>query len=406
MIRGARLHVEQFEDRVVPAGGGALPAYIVNVPDDTAYDHYGLNVHTGKMEPLDANGNTSLRAVVTYANQNPLSGAWNTNHYDVDLSPVAGQTITLNPDLAFRTLVLNTNFNFLANAGNVTIARGDVEAKFNHFDVSTGVECHWTGITLYNGSSTADGGSIWNNGTAQFTNCTFEGNSTGGNGGAIATRLGATTIANNCEFLFNFATTLNGNGGAVAALSGSSVTNLTNCTLTENETVGNGGAVWAEGAASLLIDGCSITWNRATGTSSKGGGVYVESTTSATINQTNITDNTSAWLGGGLYVLDCNLTMTGGSLANNTSASDGGGFYIDADGKTVTFDQVSITNNTATDGKGGGGYLSHGTVTGSLTALTGNSAGRGLPGIGVSLNAHEYRDLTIPAGQQTAERDE
>lgn len=67
---------------------------------------------------------------------------------------------------------------------------------------------------------------------------------------------------------------------------------------------------------------------------------------------------------------------------------------------------TSHPSQTGTGGKGGGGYLWAGTLTGSLTAPAGKSAGQGFGGIAVGLNTHEYRDLTIPAGQQKAEVDQ
>ena len=271
----------------------------------------------------------------------------------------------------------------------------------------SGKESHFTGITLTGGSSTFDGGSIWNNGTAHFLNCTFMSNSTTQFGGAIATRSGATTIVNNCEFWYNSATL---GGGAIAAKSGSLTTNIIDCTLTENDPERDGGAVWAQGAGSLLIDGSSITVNRALGNgTSLGGGVYVESVTTATINQTNITLNTSWHRGGGLYVQDCNLTMTGGQLANNDSTASGGGFYVDAADKTVTLNQVRITGNHS-GWKGGGGFIARGTLAVQLGPglLTGNTAdGVGLngslPGIGVGVGA--FWTGTVAPNQQKVELD-
>jgi predicted outer membrane repeat protein len=139
-----------------------------------------------------------------------------------------------------------------------------------------------------------------------------------------------------------------------------------------------------------------------------GGGVYVEATTTATINQTNITDNTSAYKGGGLYISGSDLTMTGGQLSNNTSTGSGGGFYFNATGMTLTLNQVSVTTNTSTDGYGGGGYVYDGTLAGNLGPgqLTGNTAGAvgfngSLPGIGVSVGA--FWTITVAPGQQKVE---
>lgn len=406
--RAARLGVECLEDRSVPA--------IINLPAvNTVNDTHAVTDVLGNLTPHDVNNQYSLRSLIEFANANPQNGAWNANHYNVDLSQMASQTITLSATVGFRTLTLNTNFNFLANAGNVTISRPTAAGTpdYNHFDVSAGTESHWAGITLRDGSSTFDGGSIWNNGKVEFTNCTFTMNSTTRSGGAIATNSGAMTTVNGCEFSWNSATgNLGvGGGGAIAALSGSLTLNILGSTLTENDTEGNGGAVWAHGVGTLLIDGSSITVNRALGNgSSFGGGVYVDSVTTATINQSNITINTSWHRGGGLYVKDCNLTMTGGQLAENDSTDNGGGFFVDANNKTVTLDQVSVTDNHS-GWKGGGGFIVNGTLALQLNAgqLKGNRAdGIGLngslPGIGVGVGA--FWTGTVAPRQQKVELDQ
>lgn len=394
----ARLGVEWLEDRSVPA----IVSFNVNVPDDTPFVQFGFNPNTFQMAPLDANNNTSLRAVVEYGNANPQIGNWGSNRYEANLGIIAGGTITLTQN---TTLVLDTNFNILANGANVTIERSAAPntPAFRLLSVAADTESHFVGIKLQNGDTVGSGGAIRNAGKVQLMSCTFTENVAGFDGGAIVTLEDATTILFSCTFTDNSA---GRDGGAIAALPGSLTTSLNTCTLTENETVARGGAVFAEGAGSLFISGSSITNNKTTGVvgvQGLGGGVYVETTASATINHTNITNNTAAWRGGGLYVLNCDLTMTYGSLSYNTASQDGGGFYIDADTKTVTLNNVSVTQNTATNGKGGGGYILKGTLAGSLSALTGNTAGLAILGIGVKVGA--IATITVPPGQQTVVND-
>ncbi len=86
----------------------AIISFNVNVPDDTPFVLFGLNPMTQQQAPLDANNNTSLRAVIEYANANPETGNWNLNHYEANLGGIASQTITLDP--ALGTLELESNF--------------------------------------------------------------------------------------------------------------------------------------------------------------------------------------------------------------------------------------------------------------------------------------------------------
>ncbi len=391
--------------------------FTINTPNDTAAVASPV---TGNLTPEDANGDYSLRSVIQYCDANPLTGAWANNQYAVDLSAFGGQTLTLSSAAGFQTLTLSTNVNFYSNDGTVEIARSlnAGTPAFNHFDVAAPQmvndetypsESHFTNIAFFGGSSVASGGSIFNQGTAVFVGCTFQENTSASSGGAIATLSGATTTANGCTFTFNSTTGQNMGGGAISAVTGSVATTITNCTLSDNETSGNGGAVWAQGAGILSISGGTISFNKATTNgASFGGGVYVENTTTATISQVDISDNTSASQGGGLAVLNSNLTMTGGDLNDNTASSNGGGFYFgnNADATTLTLNQVSITNNTSTNGFGGGGFAATGTLSGNLGAgqLTGNSAGgvgmQDTSGIGVAPGVH-WQPLTIAPGQQT-----
>jgi predicted outer membrane repeat protein len=392
---------ERLEDREVPA----IIEYAVNVLTDTAYASFGWNPITGQNAPLDATGNTSLRAVIEYANipANRQLGDWDANRYDVILGGLNGGTITLTNN---TTLFLRSNFHFSANAElGITVARSAAPGTpaFNLFEVVAGTESRFLLMTFHNGLTNTDGGAIFNYGTAQFEGCTFTDNTAGDNGGAIASWADAKTFVSNCTFTNNSA---GDNGGAYAALPESHTNWISNSTFENNSAVLNGGAVWVD-EASLLIEGSTITLNNVTGAvGGNGGGVSVKNSTSATITNTSITLNTTTRHGGGLYVLNSTLTMTGGSLHNNRAAQSGGGFYVDSSNNTVTLNQVTVTQNTATTGKGGGGYILAGTLAGELLAnqLTGNSARAGLNGIGKSPNANTT--ITVAPGQQTVELDQ
>jgi predicted outer membrane repeat protein len=199
-----------------------------------------MNLITQQMSPLDANGNTSLRAVVEYGNANAQNGDWNTNHYNVDFLRVAGGTITLTQN---TTLALNTNFNFFNGAITVERSSAPNTPAFNHFDIIADTESHFVSMTLTNGKSGVSGGSIYNSGTIQFMSCTFMNNASAGSGGAIYTRSGATATLSSCTFTDNSA---DDNGGAVAADADSLATSFANCTITGNSAKMHGGAIASE----------------------------------------------------------------------------------------------------------------------------------------------------------------
>jgi uncharacterized repeat protein (TIGR02543 family) len=131
------------------------------------------------------------------------------------------------------------------------------------------------------------------------------------------------------------------------------------------------------GRTFVLNDGVTITGFRST---SNGGGVYVNSNGTFTMNSGTISGNTASGSdGGGVYV-NGTFTMNGGSISDNTT-NLGGGVYVSTNG-TFTMKGGSISGNTAYSG-GGGVYVNGGTFTMSGGEIAGNSAtGTGTNGRG------------------------
>jgi predicted outer membrane repeat protein len=240
-----------------------------------------------------------------------------------------------------------------------------------------------------------------------ISDCTFTNNTATDSGGAIANRPDGKLTVINCNFFYNSATgQANGEGvgGAIAALATSRTTTILGCTFSENQALTQGGAIYAKINISLTIAGSTISKNKTTGNNAAvnyGGGVFVYGVGWADITDTNINENETNGYGGGLAVFYCDLTMTNGQLFKNTSALNGGGFYADA--QTVTFNQVSVTQNKSTGGTGGGGYLAAGTITGTLVALLGNTDTGGAPGI-AALVGSQFQNLVVRPNQQTVQQ--
>lgn len=128
------------------------------------------------------------------------------------------------------------------------------------------------------------------------------------------------------------------------------LTNTNDATYTiERITIQNGktsGATTGGGiysGNSLNITNCSITNNTSTG---NGGGVYVYGdTVNVTVTNSTISNNTAGTYGGGIYCYKT-ITLSNSTVSNNTSVSAGGGIS----GDTVTVTGSSITNNTSANG--------------------------------------------------------
>jgi len=105
-----------------------------------------------------------------------------------------------------------------------------------------------------------------------------------------------------------------------------------------------------------------------------GAGLHVDSAT-VHIEDTVFTDNIATALGGAVYALDSNLTLTSTTIDLNEAAS-GAGIYIDGgDADPIVLDTCIVSDNAATT-RGGGLFIKGGAEVELLdTEVSGNTAG-------------------------------
>lgn len=136
---------------------------------------------------------------------------------------------------------------------------------------------------------------------------------------------------------------------------------------------------------SLTIENTVLSYNTA---GSSGGAIYVEnnsdfSMTGGVIRNNHVTGEWGSGEGGGIYLgsydgIDPSY-ISGVNIFNNTACTSGGGIAswrsIDLDGCT------DIHDNAALDGRGGGVYLWDGTITYSNVSIGNNTASNGGDGV-------------------------
>ncbi|MCL2155680.1 MAG: hypothetical protein FWH53_08455 [Leptospirales bacterium] len=180
-------------------------------------------------------------------------------------------------------------------------------------------------------------------------------------------------------------------GGGVYVYSGSFFT-MSGGTISDNQVITNGGGVYVESSGSFTMSGGTISGNEALygggvsvigtftmsgGTISGnkagngGGGVYktgagIFTMSGGTIGGTSSADkNTTAMIGGGVYMNNGTFNMSGGAISGNestaTSAGQGGGGVYIYDGYFNMSGTAIISGNTATNSEGGGVYFRSGT---------------------------------------------
>ncbi|MBD0369759.1 MAG: DUF11 domain-containing protein [Pyrinomonadaceae bacterium] len=195
-----------------------------------------------------------------------------------------------------------------------------------------------------------------------------------------------------------------GSTSGIFEIAASVTVNISNVTVKNGDSGGNGGGIRNSGT--LTLDKVTVADNNANG--SLGGGIYNDTGATLTITNSTIDGNTAqGGHGGGIYNLGT-LTIRNSTLSNNyaklAAGVGGDGGAIDSDGGTLTIYNSTISANKA---DGGGGGIHHcGNSTGVLlnVTITGNRSDNdnALPGEGggieqVSSNSIALRN-TIVAG--------
>ncbi|GEM_PF-4454426 len=166
------------------------------------------------------------------------------------------------------------------------------------------------------------------------------------NGGAIA--VGDTLIVTNSIFTDNQSIT---NGGAIYATTNQNI-EIRNSAFSTN-TSGSGGAVSVSGSGSLLIETTTFTDNIGTGIS---GALSLSTIGDGVVIQRNVFDGNTAPAGGAItLVAGVNNLITNNTFVNNhaTIAFGGGAVLIISGGPSPfnsTFTNNTFTNNVATNG--------------------------------------------------------
>ncbi|MBN1536490.1 MAG: hypothetical protein JW908_07145 [Anaerolineales bacterium] len=212
--------------------------------------------------------------------------------------------------------------------------------------------------------------------------------------GQVTTNLTLQAATNNCQTPASGGVVIDANdasvtfGGVIDILNSAYIT-LTNLILTDGS-ANYGGIIYADNNTQVILDNTDLTYGSA---SSQGGCFRINGGTVTLINYSEITDcettgsgygggvsiasngylnlyddskvgnylhgNTSATMGGGIYMNSGTLSMYDDSrVRSNTAATDGGGIYAVNSATIAMFDDtyvgwyLSTANNSAVDGAG------------------------------------------------------
>ncbi len=163
------------------------------------------------------------------------------------------------------------------------------------------------------------------------------------------------------------------NGGGVYVRTG--IFTISGGSISGNTASEFGGGVYILNNLNNGLDSVTVTFSGGTISGNKargGGGVYVEYAKSSFSGST-ISDNTADFIAGiGFHC--ANVEISGGKISGNESVNDSGGIFISM-GTVIEMSDVTISGNTANNGKGGGVYVeSGGTFTMTGGAIINNKS--------------------------------
>jgi parallel beta-helix repeat protein len=303
---------------------------------------------------------TAIATVVTYT----VPGDFGTIQEAIDAA-VEGDIIGVFKGTYTENLTIAKDITIISASGaSATIIDGNDSGSVVVFSGGVTSNAVLDGFTIQNGSADIGGGGIHcDSSSPTIMNCTITGNSADSYYGSVRY------------------------GGGIYCDSSSPT--ITNCTITGNSAkCSSGGGIYCTNSSSLTITDCIISDN----TAGKGGGIYCTDSSSLTITDSTISYNSTEYGAGGIYCTDSSsLTITDSTITGNSTSAryTGGGIVVYS---------ATITNCTISNNHGGGIYCSDSSTITNCT-ITGNSAagyyGNG-GGINVASNSSPaIRNCTI-----------
>jgi hypothetical protein len=286
------------------------------------------------------------------------AGAGTLRQAITDANAAAGaDAIAFDPALTGQTIALAAALPAITDPLTITglgqaalTVRGTAGARV--FQVNPGVAATITDLTVTGGSVAGNGGGILNN------------------GGMLT--LQRVTVAGN-------AATGGFSGGGVASTGAGAALTIRDSTVSGNTATGSGGGVFNDTTSTATITRALVTGNAA-GNNANGAGVNNNGTMTVTgstvsFNTGPSTAATPNFFGGGLANLGTGaLAVVATTVVGNLSQGPGGGLF--SNGTSLSVSDSTVANNTSAStpaGTGGGGVRVQG--TGSLTVLSSTVTG-------------------------------
>ena len=205
------------------------------------------------------------------------------------------------------------------------------------------------------GPSTSGGGGIYARSSITVSNCKFLGNFAGSGGGIYLAQTASGSTIEDCTFTNNSGSR---EGAGIFALVNTPLT-VKGCTFADNRT--EDGVLKTTSCGDVLIDDCAFNNNVNTGSSSRGGAMYIENNTNFVLSNSEFNNNRASQAGAinidgtsvngdtsNLKILSCQFNFNEGIAASGF----GGGGAIRVEQSSFTVDGCSFDGNETALGAG------------------------------------------------------
>ncbi|SOE20263.1 Right handed beta helix region [Spirosomataceae bacterium TFI 002] len=305
---------------------------------------------------------------------------------------VSNDTIRFSPTIdgesikLITQIILDKNLVILGNDTTNTILDGMANSRI--FKINANKKVTIDGIKMQNGRAigflpNSFGGAVFNEGTANFSNCKFSGNKADEYGGAVFNFDMASFV--NCKFSGNKADEFY--GGAVYNFD---MASFVNCIISGNTAVSGGGITNSSGEMSLT--NCKISGNYAR---DEGGGIFSLSSLISFVNVT-ISGNSASSKGGGIATNieggSPEFSFTNSILAMNTAPDEPNisGSYTDVSNNIIGGDPLFVMDVPTAPSTGGDLRLQ--ACSPAINAGTPDTTGLNLGLVDLAGNPRVYED--------------
>ncbi len=396
--------VPQFDERGTPFSRVVNGRIDIGAFEYQAASDLNLLVDT-LVDESDGNytrGDLSLREAIELANLWP---SVDTIHFAPALTASGPATILLSRGsllVVGNMTIVGPGMNLLTIEGTGNDPTPDVDdgkgqSVFAIWGGALNFNVAMSGLTVTGGDASSAGGGIFGRvGSLTLNQMKITGNAARTGGGGVAMSQG-TLVLNDSTVTNNSSGGSRGAGGGINVFGGQLT--VARSTISGNIATNFGGGIYFSDSVSttanqLVIDHSTISNNSAT---QGGGGIWasVDVGTIALEDNTIAGNRVTGGRGGGLYISARNATPT--TITRNTieknSAGFGGGALLNINTGELLMDECTISENSATSGKGSGGGISlagqsaRATIRSSTisantaTAIAGNGGGVAASGI-------------------------